>query len=50
MCTGAVRSEADTLEKIIGEVVLATTSERENRAVDRDRDGSMEEKKIEGYF
>ena len=50
LCTGAVRSEADTLEKIIGEVVLATTSERENRAVDQDRDGSMEEKKIEGYF
>ena len=50
LCTGAVRSEADTLEKIIGEVVLATTSERENRVVDQDRDGSMEEKKIEGYF
>jgi len=50
LCTGAVPSEADTLEKIIGEVMLATTSERENRAVDQDREGSMEEKKIEGYF
>ena len=50
LCTGAVPSEADTLEKIIEEVILATTSERENRAVDQDREGSMEEKKIEGYF
>ena len=50
LCTGAVASEADTLEKIIGEVMLATTSEREHRAVDQDREGSMEEKKIEGYF
>jgi sulfate adenylyltransferase subunit 2 len=50
LCTGAVRSEADTLPKIIGEVMLATKSEREHRAVDQDRDGSMEEKKKEGYF
>jgi sulfate adenylyltransferase subunit 2 len=50
LCTGAVPSEADTMPKIIEEVMLATKSERENRAVDQDRDGSMEEKKKEGYF
>ncbi|MHC4563514.1 MAG: sulfate adenylyltransferase subunit CysD [Planctomycetota bacterium] len=50
LCTGAIPSEADTLEKIIGEVMLATSSERQHRAVDQDREGSMEEKKIEGYF
>jgi sulfate adenylyltransferase subunit 2 len=50
LCTGAIPSDADTLEKIIGEVMLATSSERQNRAVDQDREGSMEEKKIEGYF
>jgi sulfate adenylyltransferase subunit 2 len=38
------------MPKIIEEVMLATKSERENRAVDQDRDGSMEEKKKEGYF
>ncbi|MBI5725402.1 MAG: sulfate adenylyltransferase subunit CysD [Planctomycetes bacterium] len=50
LCTGAIRSQADTLEKVIGEVMLAKKSERENRAVDQDREGSMEEKKVEGYF
>jgi sulfate adenylyltransferase subunit 2 len=50
LCTGAIRSTADTLPKVIGEVMLATKSERENRAVDQDRDASMEEKKVEGYF
>ena len=50
LCTGAVRSEATTLEQIIAETALATNSERENRAVDQDREGSMEEKKREGYF
>lgn len=50
LCTGALRSEADTLEKVIAEVMLAKKSERENRAVDQDREGSMEEKKVEGYF
>ena len=49
-CTGAARSEATTLEEIIAETALATNSEREHRAVDRDREGSMEEKKREGYF
>ncbi len=50
LCTGAVPSEADTLEKIIEETMLARKSEREHRAVDQDREGSMEEKKREGYF
>ena len=45
-----MRSEADTLEKVIAETMLATKSERESRVVDQDREGSMEEKKIEGYF
>ena len=50
LCTGAILSEADTLEKIIEEMMLARKSERENRAVDQDREGSMEDKKREGYF
>ena len=48
--TGAVESEADTLEEIIQEMLLATTSERQGRAIDHDSSGSMEQKKIEGYF
>jgi len=50
MCTGAVESRATTLEEIIEETMVATSSERQNRAVDQDREGSMEEKKKEGYF
>ena len=50
LCTGAIRSNAATLIEIIEETMLATKSEREHRAVDQDREGSMEEKKIEGYF
>ncbi|MDQ7008451.1 MAG: sulfate adenylyltransferase subunit CysD [Acidobacteriota bacterium] len=50
LCTGAVESDATTLEQIIEETMLARKSERENRAVDQDREGSMEEKKKEGYF
>jgi sulfate adenylyltransferase subunit 2 len=49
-CTGAVPSRATTIEEIIEETMLARRSERENRAVDQDREGSMEEKKKEGYF
>ena len=49
-CTGAVESTATTLEEIIAETMTARNSERENRAVDQDREGSMEEKKREGYF
>jgi sulfate adenylyltransferase subunit 2 len=49
-CTGAIRSEADTVAKIIEELERAERSERENRLIDHDRDGSMEIKKREGYF
>jgi sulfate adenylyltransferase subunit 2 len=49
-CTGAIRSEADTLPKIIEEMMLFRRSERENRVIDFDQEGSMEIKKREGYF
>ena len=49
--SGAVESEADTIEKIVQKMLLATTSERHGRVIDRDGgDGSMEKKKQEGYF
>jgi sulfate adenylyltransferase subunit 2 len=49
-CTGAIRSTADTLPKIIEELKTFRRSERENRVIDHDQDGSMELKKREGYF
>ncbi|HWZ44523.1 MAG TPA: sulfate adenylyltransferase subunit CysD [Candidatus Saccharimonadales bacterium] len=49
-CTGAIRSSADTVPKIIEELRRAIRSERENRIIDHDQDGSMELKKREGYF
>ena len=49
-CTGAIRSEADTIDKIIDEMKLVRRSERENRVIDHDQEGSMEIKKREGYF
>jgi sulfate adenylyltransferase subunit 2 len=49
-CTGAIRSNADTIPKIIEELVSFRRSERENRVIDHDQDGSMEIKKREGYF
>jgi sulfate adenylyltransferase subunit 2 len=49
-CTGAIRSEADSVPKIIEEMVSFRRSERENRAIDHDEEGSMELKKREGYF
>ena len=49
-CTGAIHSEADTIEKIIDEMKLVRRSERENRIIDHDQEGSMEIKKREGYF
>jgi sulfate adenylyltransferase subunit 2 len=49
-CTGAIRSDADTLPKIIAELVSFRSSERANRIIDHDQDGSMEIKKREGYF
>jgi sulfate adenylyltransferase subunit 2 len=48
--TGAIPSDADTLEGIISEMMLARTSERQGRVIDRDQSGSMERKKQEGYF
>jgi len=48
--TGAIESEADTLEAIIAEMLLARTSERHGRVIDHDQAGSMEKKKQEGYF
>lgn len=48
--TGAVESEASSLTEIIQEMLLATTSERQGRAIDRDSASSMEQKKMEGYF
>ena len=49
-CTGAIRSEADTVPEIIAEMMLFRRSERENRVIDFDQEGSMEIKKREGYF
>lgn len=48
--TGAIESEADTLPRIIQEMLRATQSERQGRVIDFDQSGSMEEKKREGYF
>ncbi len=48
--SGAIESDADTMEKIIEEMLLARTSERQGRLIDHDQSGSMEEKKREGYF
>ena len=48
--TGAIESEAGTLEQIIQEMLLTTTSERQGRVIDHDQSASMEKKKQEGYF
>lgn len=48
--TGAVLSDATTLEGVIQELVESKTSEREGRMLDKDQVGSMEKKKREGYF
>ena len=48
--TGAVESEANTLTGIIEEMLVATSSERQGRAIDHDQSGSMELKKRQGYF
>ncbi|SSC72141.1 unnamed protein product [Ciceribacter sp. T2.26MG-112.2] len=48
--TGAVESDATTLEAIVSEMLTARTSERQGRMIDRDEAGSMEKKKREGYF
>jgi sulfate adenylyltransferase subunit 2 len=48
--TGAVESEADTVEKIVAEMMETRLSERSTRVIDHDGDASMEQKKREGYF
>jgi sulfate adenylyltransferase subunit 2 len=48
--TGAVESDADTIEKIVEEMMTITKSERTTRVIDFDQDASMEQKKREGYF
>ncbi len=48
--TGAVESDAVTVEEIVEEMMTTTKSERTTRVIDFDQDGSMEEKKKEGYF
>ena len=48
--TGAIESNASTLEAIVLETMKAKTSEREGRLIDSDEAGSMEKKKREGYF
>jgi len=49
-CTGAIRSDAETIPEIIAELISFRSSERANRVIDHDQDGSMEIKKREGYF
>jgi sulfate adenylyltransferase subunit 2 len=48
--TGAIESDADTLPAIIREMLLARSSERQGRLIDKDQAASMEKKKQEGYF
>jgi sulfate adenylyltransferase subunit 2 len=48
--TGAIDSDATSLDEIVGEMLTARTSERQGRLIDRDESGSMEKKKREGYF
>jgi sulfate adenylyltransferase subunit 2 len=48
--TAAMPSEADTLEKIIEEMLLTRSSERQGRLIDSDQSASMEQKKRQGYF
>lgn len=48
--TGAIDSEADTIEKIVEEMMTINVSERTTRVIDFDQEGSMEQKKREGYF
>ncbi|MPR13426.1 sulfate adenylyltransferase small subunit, partial [Microvirga tunisiensis] len=48
--TGAIESDAASLEEIVSETLTARTSERQGRLIDKDEAGSMEKKKREGYF
>ncbi len=49
-CTGAIRSDATTIPDIIAELISFRSSERANRVIDHDQEGSQEIKKREGYF
>ncbi len=48
--TGAIESDADTIEKIVEEMMTVKVSERTTRVIDFDQERSMEQKKREGYF
>ena len=48
--TGAIKSNATTLEEIVEETLTANVSERQGRVIDNDVSSSMEDKKKEGYF
>ncbi len=48
--TGAIESDAETLDEIVAETLNARSSERQGRLIDHDQAGSMEKKKQEGYF
>ena len=48
--TGAVESTASNLEEIVLELIKSTSSERQGRAIDKDENASMEQKKKQGYF
>jgi len=49
-CSGAIRSEADTIDKIIEELRTFSSIRERNRLIDHEQDGAMEMKKREGYF
>ena len=49
-CSGAIRSDARNAGEILDELAVFRRSERENRVIDHDQEGSMELKKREGYF
>lgn len=48
--TGAIESNATTIEEIVEEMMTVTVSERTTRVIDFDQEASMEQKKREGYF
>jgi sulfate adenylyltransferase subunit 2 len=48
--TGAIESDASSIEDIVEEMMIARTSERQGRLIDSDESASMERKKREGYF
>jgi len=48
--SGAIESEADTLEAVIAEMSVSRVSERQGRLIDSDEPAAMERKKRDGYF